>query len=365
MAASVTAAARDLLQGAVCAQAEKDGWVRPLRFTEEQLKALGSCRAWHPGLYHQMALCTAGVCLAFETDSSWVDLEVSFDRLPRGSASVIRDAQHYEGRERQLYDGVSAEVDGARLKVREPDETDVARFVLDNAQGAADLGMQRLFAVEAQAHTVKIWLPCLRGCTVRSVCGDGTYIRPVAPKGALLVLGDSISQGFISLDPGLAWPSLVAQRLKLELVNQGVGGQVFQPGSLVGLKDAVAPAKIVVELGVNYRFEPCQALRVQAEIQTFLYEVASAWPTVPTWVVTPMPHTQNVWPDHPRSCFDQVEDMIRACSSRHGNFRLVDGAQLLDSHDLLGLLIDGSDHPGTKGHAQIAKRLLAAMKEKA
>ena len=365
MTANVSVPARDLLWGAVCADAEKDGWTRPSRFTKEQVKALGSCRAWHPGLYRQMAACTAGTCLAFETDSSWVDLEVSFDRLPRDSAFMIDAAKKYEGRERQLYDGVSADVDGAHLKVREPDENDVAHFILDNAQGAADLGMQRLFAVEAQAHTVKIWLPCLRGCAVRALTGDGSYIRPLPQQGELLVLGDSIAQGFISLDPGLTWPVLLANKNKLELVNQGVGGQVFQPGSLVGLKDAVTPAKIVVELGVNYRFEPCQALRVQAEIQTYLYEVASAWPGVPTWVITPMPHTENVWPSHPRSCFDQVEDMIRTCSSRHGHFRLVDGSQLLDTKDLLGLLIDGSDHPGTKGHAQIAKRLNAAMKEKA
>ncbi len=365
MSSGVCISAESLLQGAVGASAEKNGWIRPSRFTKEQVKALGSCRAWHPGLYRQMAACSAGICLAFETDSSSIEVEVAPDKLPGASVSMIEAAIHHEGRERVLYDGVSADVDSRHLKVRLPDEDGIAHFDLGTSQDQGELGMQRLFAVEGERHVVKVWLPCLSGCAVRNVAGDGSYIKPLEPAAGLVVLGDSISQGFTSLDPGLSWPVLVAQRLKLELFNQGIGGQVFQPGSLVGLSECVDPARVIVELGVNYRFEPCQAMRVKAEIQTYLYEVAHAWPQVPVWVVTPMPHTQNVWTTHERSCFSQVDDMIRACASRHPQMRVVDGSKLLDADKLEGLLIDGSDHPGTKGHAMIAKRLLAAMKEKA
>ena len=70
MGPRVSCAAEGLLRGIVGSTTDADGWTRPLRFTPGQLKALGSCREWHPGLYRQLAACTAGVSLQFETDSS-------------------------------------------------------------------------------------------------------------------------------------------------------------------------------------------------------------------------------------------------------------------------------------------------------
>ena len=48
----------------------------------------------------------------------------------------------------------------------------------------------------------------------------------------------------------------------------------------------------MVEFGANYRFEPCQAGRVEQEVRTYLYEVAATWPEVPTWVMTTLPYTE-------------------------------------------------------------------------
>lgn len=60
----VRADAADFLHGALDAEAEPGGWVRPLRFLPPQVRALGSCQAWHPGLYRQMARTAAGVSLS-------------------------------------------------------------------------------------------------------------------------------------------------------------------------------------------------------------------------------------------------------------------------------------------------------------
>ena len=193
------------------------------------------------------------------------------------------------------------------------------------------------------AGRVRLWLPCLAGCRLGAVLGDGTFAEPVACPPDLLVLGDSIAQGFTSLDPAISWPALLADSLGLGLVNQGVGGQVFQPGTLVGLAGAVRPEHIVVEFGANYRFEPCQAGRVEQEVRTYLYEVAATWPEVPTWVMTTLPHTEVAYPNHLRSCFAEVDGIIRRCAARHGSMRVVDGSALLDAGDLARLLADGSD----------------------
>ncbi|UQF78617.1 MAG: hypothetical protein M3I19_02745 [Lancefieldella parvula] len=66
------------------------------------------------------------------------------------------------------------------------------------------------------------------------------------PKKKLVVFGDSIAQGFVIERPDQTWPRCLAKRMKLEVVNQGIGGQVYQPGSYTFIEDA---SLVVVALG--------------------------------------------------------------------------------------------------------------------
>ena len=377
MGLSITARAADLLHGAVSTVAEGEGWFRPVRFTQGQLRALGSVRAWHPGYYRQLAACTAGVTLEFDTDATSVSIEVRMGEVPRGTASVIADVERHatmaagnkdnkaEKDEKDekaaaapLYDGLSANVDGRHVPLCLPNDDDLLTISLDDPDAAPEPGLVRLpIPGMGEPHRVRVWLPCLAPCAVREVRCDGTYLTPVPERGQLLVLGDSIAQGYVSCDPARSWAALLADHMGLDLLNQGVGGQVFQPGSLAGLAEVARPEAIVVEFGENYRYEPCQAPRVDREIRAYLYEVSEAWPDVPTWALTPMPHLEDAYPTHPRSCADAVPAMIAEHASRHTQMRLVDGSALLDAGSLETLLADGSDHPGTDGHQMVADRL--------
>ena len=135
--ALVRADAADLLHGAVRHESELEGWIRPWRFSADQMRAMGSCQAWHPGLYRQMGRATAGVCLEFTTDSSEVAVEVRLDGEPVGTREVLkyvdareagRQAAAPEAFARQagaaaparMHDGLSCEVDGRPLGVRAP-----------------------------------------------------------------------------------------------------------------------------------------------------------------------------------------------------------------------------------------------------
>lgn len=146
----------------------------------------------------------------------------------------------------------------------------------------------------------------------------------------------------------------------MELLNQGIGGQVFQPGTLWGL-EALDPAAIVVEFGENYRYERCAASAVGRDVRAYLSEVALAWPDTPTWVLGVPPHTEDVYPTHARSCFAEVDGLIADAAARHDSMTLVDASALLDEGRLAELLADGSDHPGTRGQEMFARRLLSVM----
>lgn len=355
---AISARAAELLHGAIDTITEKDGWVRPLRFTPEQIRALGSVRAWHPGLYRSMAACTAGVSLEFCTDATRVSVEVRLEAPSKGAQAVIDDALRHGGLAGGPVDGVSVDIDGRHLPTMLPDDEGLVEFALDDPDDAPEPGLVRIpLPGMGEPHRVRVWLPCLSACAVREVRADGTYLEPTQARGQLLVLGDSIAQGFVAGDPGLAWTALLADHLGLDLLNQGVGGQVFQPGSIAGLAASARPEAIVVEFGENYRYEPCQASRVGREALAYLYEVSEAWPDVPTWVLTPLPHSEQLYPTHPRSCAGDVDALIAAAARRHPQMRLVDGSALLDADELPALLADGSDHPGPEGQRMLAERL--------
>lgn len=354
-----------LLSGAVCTSDAGEGWLRPARLTSAQMRAIGSCQAWHPGYFKPLARCTSGICLEFVTDSAHVEVEVRMEPSPRGTLAVLSDVhEHGPGLSGPL-DGVGVQVDGASLPLALPDERGVVRIDLEGAASAAchEEGVVRLPGM-GEVHRVRVWLPCLTTALVRDVMGDGTFLSPAhegAERGTLLVLGDSLAQGYVCVDPARCWCAQLADMMGLELLNQGIGGQVCQPGSLMDLPRHVTPAAIVVEFAANYRFEACGAGMVEREIRSYVDEVSRAWPDVPTWYVTATPHLEDVWPTHPRSCFAEVPAMVERAVARHPQMTVVDGLALLDGSDLPHLMADGADHPGPEGQDMLAERLARAM----
>ncbi|WP_148138347.1 GDSL-type esterase/lipase family protein [Olsenella sp. HMSC062G07] len=348
-------AARSLLHGCVSVEEGADGWLWPLRFSASQLRALGSVRAWHPGLYRAMARTTAGICLEFVTDASQMSLELAPDGEPPATRAVLDYVPKRPGEPApSSHDGIAVEVDGGPADLlpltRQRSTVD---FWVQGRQESADGAVQ--LPGLGRTHQVRVWLPCLRGCQIRALRGNGTLIEPVAARRQLLVLGDSIAQGFVCDDPSRSWPVLLARELGLDVVNQGLGGQVFQPGSLFGLKAGVDVACIVVALGANYRYEPCDARRVMRDVQLYLDELSRLWPDVLCLVADPLWHDEGRWPSHPRSCWREVPRLIATQVARHGQMRHVEGSRLIDHRS--SLMADGFEHPNAEGSRQIARRL--------
>ena len=360
--ARTTLAAVDFLHGHV-RSTDEAGWVRPWRLTGMQVRALSSCMAWHPGLYRQMAACTAGITVEAETDASWVALEVWPDPEPAGTAESL--ALVDGDADRLPHDCVSADVDGRALGPLEPEPVAgggsvvVVRLAGSRDAAPASPDGEPMLPGMADTRRVRFHLPCLRGCRVRKIMCDGATLTPVGARRGLLVLGDSIAQGFVCDDPALAWPRLVADGLGLDLVNQGIGGQVAQPGSVADAGPAIRPARIVVAFGANYRYEPCSATAVGRDLRLYLDEVARAWPNTPCWVCGPVWHDEDAWPSHPRSCWRDLGTLLAPAVARHQHMGLVDGMVLMD-HDA-ALLADGFEHPNVRGMRQIAERTLEVM----
>lgn len=341
--------------------------MRPWRFSDRQMRALSSAGAWYPGLFRQMAAATSGITVEFETDASAVVLEVALDPEPAGTAGITAEVDRRHASRtnrppvRRAHDGVSAFVSGRRVACTLPVEVDGIMQVRFELDGEA----VRVLPGFGCRRDVCIHLPWGRGCVLRDVVCDGSYLEPVAPRPCLLALGDSITQGFVTDDPSFAWPTLVAARLGLDVLNQGVGGQVFQAASLPGpeLAEKVgAPAAVIVMLGENYRFGACREGEVARDVRDYLSvldRLLEGWGGPRTLVVTPLWHREEAWPTHPRSCYPQVAPIISSEVALHPGMLLVDGGHVLD-HDP-SLLADGNDHPNAAGAERIAVRLASEL----
>lgn len=365
----VVAPAADFLHGTVDVLHEADGWVRPQRFFGGQVRALTSCLAWHPGLFRQMAQTSSGASLRFATDASEVAIAVRMDREPRGSASVLAPIDR--GGPRRPHDGVGAVVDGRSVGCALPREVGrplpwiersegmgVVTFMLDDVAGVGIPEGTSIMTIPGLGarHEVTVWLPCLRGCAVRELWCDGTYVEPLPPRPRMLVLGDSIAQGFCADDPAGAWPAVVSEGMGCELLNQSVGGQVFQVSAFPdgGLGDL---AHIVVALGANYRWDACPASVVARDARACLGVLARRWPDASTWVLTPTWHDEDRSPSRAGTCWEDVPAAVRTAADAY-DMHVVDGLRLMEKR--AGLLCDG-EHPNARGHAHIAKRLMAIM----
>lgn len=380
--------AQTLLHGALEYTHLSKGWVRPWRVTPEQFRQLGSCRAWHPGLYRQMARTSADIFLEFDTDSSELVLEVALDETPEGTQAMLDIAERLRvsyphdvvcgedispehvaittkpsfkelNAHSCLYEGLAIDIDNRHLSHIFPDTTtNMLSIFCDDPATRPLQDMVQLPGFGGEHH-VRIWLPSLTSSRVRTLWGNGSYIQPRKKRPQVLVLGDSISQGFITGCSACTWPEVMGSILDVDVVNQSIGGIVFQSGLFLGLSSAVSPSAIIVALGANYRYEACSGIEVMRDIHQYFEEIHRVWPHVPTWVVSPIYHSPDLYPEHPMSMYHEVDEYIKRGIASYKHMRFISGATLMD-HDVQ-LFADAYGHPGELGARELGLRMALVL----
>lgn len=206
-------------------------------------------------------------------------------------------------------------------------------------------------------QTVRVYLPeCVEIAVDALVAVDGDIAPP--GRGPLwVVYGDSISQGWSVSEPGLAWPSLVADSLGLDLVNLGFAGAAR--GELLAA-DAVAgsgAAAVAVAWGTNaWSSLPTDVAQIAETMRIFLTAVRQGLPEAPIVVLSPIvrPDAENTPNRFGATLVDlraSLESTVIRFSAETGDDRIT----LLSGLDILPAeqLADGV-HPGDEGHASIA-----------
>ncbi len=208
---------------------------------------------------------------------------------------------------------------------------------------------------------VRLYLPEAVEVQLDRLSAIGGGLAP-APRGPLwVVYGDSISQGWSVTEPGLAWPSLVAQELGLDLVNLGFAGSArgeLLAADVVGASGADA---VALAWGTNnWSSLPTDATVIGGTMRLFLTALRQGLPDAPVVVVSPIVRPDGE--DTPNRFGATLRDLRAALEEAVLRFAADTGDQrvtLVPGRDLVaaGQLVDGI-HPGDDGQRSLADGVL-------
>ncbi len=137
-------------------------------------------------------------------------------------------------------------------------------------------------------HEVRLHLPPSRPAQFTRIDLVGaTAAEPLPDKPRrLLCLGDSITQGMEALSPLSPYPTALATSLDAELLNQGIGGHVFDTAFIDALP--FLPDVVTIAYGTNDWTRNLSAEAIQQEAAAFVSCLADAWPRARLALITPL-----------------------------------------------------------------------------
>lgn len=188
-----------------------------------------------------------------------------------------------------------------------------------------------------------------------TACGEAEKL-PALPSGSVvLALGDSLTAG-TGVTPEQAWPALLAQRTGWQVVNGGVSGDTSAQGlqRLPALLDEHQPALVLVTLGGNDMLRHLPVRELEENLARIVMKCKAEGVKV-VMVATPQPSLAGaVLRNLP------VPDFYRRVAGSQQVPLIEDAiAEVLSDPVLKGDQI----HPNAEGHARLAGKIYAALRD--
>ena len=214
----------------------------------------------------------------------------------------------------------------------------------------ADVG-KIAFTLPEGKKTVAVYLPADATVLIRNFTADAAVARPAKGE-KVLWLGDSITQGYGPLRSAMTYVSVANRLLNYDIINQGIGGYVYDKNSLMKM-EGYSPDKIIVALGTNqYRSETTEA--VEEFYQTLIRIYGEK---IPVLCVSPLWRGDN--PEELPKFVGFCEE-IKRIAGQYANVTVVDGFRLVPH--LPEYFLDNL-HPNCLGAETCGRNLVEAIRE--
>lgn len=206
---------------------------------------------------------------------------------------------------------------------------------------------------------VTVWLPGLSIVRLSDITlDDGATLRRAPASLKILVLGDSITQGYDAVYPSQCYANKLAAMLDAEIVNQAIGGEVFRP-EILDENLPFTPDLITVAFGTN-DWSKCTAETFEKNADAFYTKLATIYPDKPAFVILPIWRAdwEKVTKAKP---FHESRAILKALAEKHPNFHTIDGCKL--TPHLPAFFSDLYLHPNDLGFEIYAQELVKRMNE--
>lgn len=298
------------------------------RFTKEQQELY---KKVSPNDFYIKTFATAGITLEFETESENLFLSVS---VSRGSSRTFFNHSIF-------VDGVKIGELSGDIKDKEKDY------------------FQKNFFLPSGMKKVKIlfpWSVCSRIVSLQ--LDDNAHIFPIKKKCNILMLGDSITQGYDAMAPENAYAIQLSNSLNAEAINKGIAGEQFFP-ALSKLADNFKPDLITVAYGTNdWRHSTRE--KFENNCTEFFGNLRNTYPNVKIIAFTPIWRVDINEPQEFGKSLKFVSSFIKNIAKTTDNMEVIDCIDFVP-HDASFYQTDGV-HPIDSGFLHYGKNLIDALK---
>lgn len=326
---------RTITQGAERITEGNDG-IRFFRFREAERKV-------YPQSEHfdGITAATAGIQLEFTTDATDLYMQVAISKATNRSFfchDIFVDGKLI-GYIRNFPDGI------------EDSKYSHEEFPLGQFTGNFSLG--------EGIKTIRIVFPW----SVISVLEElslknASFITPVKPAKTILMYGDSITQGYDSLNPSQCYSLRLARWLNAEATIKAIGGEMFLPALAEQVKTP-APDYITVAYGTNDWTRLKDMGIFVSNCHGFIETISRNYPTSKIFVISPIFRTDREKTEDVICPFAQIEQTIEAAAKPLPNVTFLSGRELIPQNDLL--LADRWVHPNHRGFDHYFTNLQKAL----
>lgn len=175
------------------------------------------------------------------------------------------------------------------------------------------------FEMPTGEKNVIVYLPADALAVIRNFEINAEF-KPAVKGEKVLWLGDSITQGYGPLRSAQTYVSAANRILNYDIINQGIGGYIYDPKVLVEMK-GYKPDKIIVALGTNqYGTESMDSIEEYYETITRLYK------DIPILAITPLWRGDNM---------EGVPTLIRFCERLKEIIRKYDTVTMVEGWKLV------------------------------
>lgn len=182
------------------------------------------------------------------------------------------------------------------------------------------------------------------------------------PAKTLMTYGSSITVGMDAMTSSTAWATMLARRLKWDLLNKGFAGSCMleydMAEYLARLGEQNAYDAGILELGINAMAYPEE--KVYDRVENILCQVVGRNPDKPFFVVSPF-LAPNDWAgdgENGRKWRRIIPEVVEKLS--YVNLTYINGRDILNDVSLFAA--DGL-HPSVYGHMEIAANMYDRVKE--